>query len=163
MLTNRQSRFIDEYMVDLNGTRAAIRAGYSPRTARAIACENLKKPLIAEEIERRKKALKHECKGLELAVIEALMRIGTSNIDGIFKNGRIRPSEEWPAEAWDSIKSISYRERPGPLYLRTGKRIYSRMAIKRHERVQALALVGEHAGLFRQSLGRRPVIRGLKR
>ncbi len=40
-LTPKQQCFIEEYLIDLNATAAAIRAGYSPRTARAIACENL--------------------------------------------------------------------------------------------------------------------------
>lgn len=46
-LTNRQKRFIDEYLVDLNATQAAIRAGYSAKTASAIGAENLRKPQIA--------------------------------------------------------------------------------------------------------------------
>ncbi len=54
-LTPKQQRFIDEYLIDLNATQAAIRAGYSPRTARAIACENLAKPDIQEAIARAKR------------------------------------------------------------------------------------------------------------
>ncbi len=54
-LTPKQQRFIDEYLIDLNATQSAIRAGYSPRTARAIACENLAKPDIQEAIARAKR------------------------------------------------------------------------------------------------------------
>ncbi len=53
-LTPKQQRFIDEYLIDLNATQSAIRAGYSPRTARAIACENLAKPDIQEAIAKAK-------------------------------------------------------------------------------------------------------------
>jgi phage terminase small subunit len=49
-LTARQARFVKEYFRCLNGTQAAIAAGYSQRTARAIASENLRKPSIREEI-----------------------------------------------------------------------------------------------------------------
>jgi len=56
-LTPKQSRFIDEYMIDLNGTQAAIRAGYSKKTAGAIGVENLRKPLIAAEVAKRQAAL----------------------------------------------------------------------------------------------------------
>lgn len=49
-LTARQQRFVDEYLVDLNATQAAIRAGYSKETAGAIGHENLTKPEIAEAI-----------------------------------------------------------------------------------------------------------------
>lgn len=52
-LTARQKRFCDEYLVDLNATQAAIRAGYSKKTAYSIGVENLKKPEIKKYIEQR--------------------------------------------------------------------------------------------------------------
>lgn len=45
-LTEKQQRFVDEYLIDLNATQAAIRAGYSVKTADAIGCENLTKPCL---------------------------------------------------------------------------------------------------------------------
>lgn len=54
-LTAKQQRFCDEYLIDLNATQAAIRAGYSKKTAGAIGTENLQKPLIKEYIEERMK------------------------------------------------------------------------------------------------------------
>jgi len=52
-MTAKQQRFCDEYLIDLNATQAAIRAGYSKNTARQIANENLTKPYIKEYIEKR--------------------------------------------------------------------------------------------------------------
>lgn len=52
-LTPKQSRFVDEYLIDLNATQAAIRAGYSKKTARQTAAENLSKPHIEEAIQER--------------------------------------------------------------------------------------------------------------
>lgn len=52
-LTAKQKRFCDEYLIDLNATQAAIRAGYSEKTARAIGAENLTKLDIKEYIEKR--------------------------------------------------------------------------------------------------------------
>ena len=49
-MTPRQARFVAEFLVDLNATRAAIRAGYSEKTAGAIGYENLSKPQITEAI-----------------------------------------------------------------------------------------------------------------
>ncbi|MEK7764378.1 MAG: terminase small subunit [Nitrospirota bacterium] len=49
-LTPKQQRFVQEYAVDLNGTQAAIRAGYSPKTARSIASENLQRPAVKQAI-----------------------------------------------------------------------------------------------------------------
>lgn len=50
-MTAKQQLFVKEYLVDLNGTQAAIRAGYSENSAQAIATENLSKPLISEAIQ----------------------------------------------------------------------------------------------------------------
>lgn len=52
-LTYRQKLFCDEYLIDCNGTQAAIRAGYSPHTAAVIATENLNKPKIRAYIDQR--------------------------------------------------------------------------------------------------------------
>lgn len=52
-MTPKQQRFCDEYLIDLNATQAAIRAGYSEKTAAVIATENLRKPNIKEYIEKR--------------------------------------------------------------------------------------------------------------
>lgn len=52
-MTAKQKRFCDEYLIDLNATQAAIRAGYSVKTAGVMAAENLKKPNIKEYIEQR--------------------------------------------------------------------------------------------------------------
>ena len=50
-LTPKQQAFVDEYIIDLNGTQAAIRAGYSEKTAQEIASENLSKPIIKEAVD----------------------------------------------------------------------------------------------------------------
>ncbi len=55
-LTDRQQRFVDEYMVDLNATQAAIRAGYSLETAGSIGHENLKKPEIQSALAAARKS-----------------------------------------------------------------------------------------------------------
>lgn len=55
-LTPKQARFVDEYLIDLNATQAAIRAGYSERTAQQIGAENLTKPVVAEAITERQAA-----------------------------------------------------------------------------------------------------------
>jgi phage terminase small subunit len=52
-LTAKQQRFCDEYLIDLNATQAAIRAGYSKKTANRIGTENLSKLVIREYIEKR--------------------------------------------------------------------------------------------------------------
>lgn len=52
-MRNKQRAFIEEYFKDWNATQAALRAGYSPRSAYSIGQENLKKPEIAVAIKQR--------------------------------------------------------------------------------------------------------------
>jgi phage terminase small subunit len=52
-MTEKMQRFCDEYLIDLNATQAAIRAGYSEKTAGSMGAENLKKPEIQKYIEQR--------------------------------------------------------------------------------------------------------------
>lgn len=54
-LTDKQQRFVEEYLIDLNATQAAIRAGYSADTAAVIGCENLTKPNIQFAISEAQK------------------------------------------------------------------------------------------------------------
>ena len=53
-LTSRQQAFCEEYLIDLNALQAAIRAGYSEKTAKQIGSENLSKPDVAEYIAKLK-------------------------------------------------------------------------------------------------------------
>ena len=71
--TAKQSRFIDEYMVDMNGAAAAERAGYSKKTSRAIACELLTKPDIQAELQARGAALARELEITRAGVVRGLL------------------------------------------------------------------------------------------
>ena len=62
MLTPKQSAFVREYMVDLNATQAAIRAGYSERTANRIGAENLSKPVIQDAIREQREIVEETCR-----------------------------------------------------------------------------------------------------
>lgn len=59
-VTDKQKRFCDEYLIDCNATQAAIRAGYSPKTAYSIGEENLKKPELKTYIDERLEQLRSE-------------------------------------------------------------------------------------------------------
>ena len=57
-LTQKQQRFVDEYIISGNATQAAIKAGYSKKTAKQMGTENLAKPIIKAEIDRRNDEIK---------------------------------------------------------------------------------------------------------
>ena len=75
-LTAKQQRFVDEYLIDLNATQAAIRAGYSEKTAFSIGTENLRKPLIQKAIQQRKQAREQRTEITQDRVIQELAAIG---------------------------------------------------------------------------------------
>ncbi len=72
-LTARQLRFIDEYMIDSNGAAAAVRAGYSPKTAREMASENLSKPHISAVLRERQAELSSDLQITRTGVIKGLL------------------------------------------------------------------------------------------
>lgn len=74
-MTDKQKRFCDEYLIDCNATQAAIRAGYSPKTAYSIGEENLKKPKLKTYIDERLEQLHNEKTADAQEVLEYLTSV----------------------------------------------------------------------------------------
>lgn len=79
-LTDKEKRFCEEYVIDLNATQAATRAGYSAATARQIGSENLTKLDILEYLGSLQKEISDRNGNLAQRVIEELSKVGFSNI-----------------------------------------------------------------------------------
>lgn len=79
-LTNKQKKFIDEYLIDLNASAAARRAGYSAKTANRIASENLAKPHIQAAIQKAMQEREKRTKITQDNVLEELAKIGFADI-----------------------------------------------------------------------------------
>lgn len=103
-LNRRQQQFIDEYLQCWNATEAAKRAGYSKRTAHSIGHENLNKPEIREELDRRLAAS-------HMSAAEALMRLAAqarANVGSVMdKKGNINVKALKKAAAAGLVKSYS--------------------------------------------------------
>ena len=99
-LTRKQARFVNEYIIDLNATRAARRAGYSARTARQAGAENLSKPVIAAEITKLTEALaaRNEI-SVDAYVRDLEERIGADLADIFASDDELLPMHQWP-EVW---------------------------------------------------------------
>lgn len=78
-LTEKQKRFADEYIISGNATQAAIKAGYSKKTARFVAAENLTKPNIKNYIDERLEELKSERTADAQEVLEYLTSVMRGN------------------------------------------------------------------------------------
>ncbi|MCW5783529.1 MAG: terminase small subunit [Nitrospirales bacterium] len=80
-MTNKQERFVQEYLIDFNATQAAIRAGYGQRSAYSIGQENLKKPEIQAAIQAKQATIQQRLAVEQEDVVRELIRIGFSNIE----------------------------------------------------------------------------------
>lgn len=74
-LTDKQRLFVSEYMVDMNASAAAVRAGYSPKTARITAHNTLKNPIVAKAINAAKAKLHKKAEVDALYVLENAKRM----------------------------------------------------------------------------------------
>ena len=149
-LTDKQRAFIEEYLVDLNATQAAVRAGYSEKTARQMGSENLSKPdiqaVIAEEQLKRStrteitadKVLK-ELALLGFANMEDYIRIGTNGDPYIDLSELTREQ----AAAISEVAVDDYVDGRGK-----DAREVKKVRLKFHDKKGALVEIGKHLGMF---------------
>ena len=145
-LTAKQKRFIEEYLIDLNATQAAIRAGYSPDTAGAIGHENLHKPEIRARID---KAVAERSKRTGInaeRVIMELARIGLVNPGKLinFDEAMVRSdAAEDDLAAIQSVKVKTIPTEDGDIVERE---------VKLYDKNRALELLGKHLGMFKDKM-----------
>ena len=108
-MTEKQMRFCDEYLIDLNATQAAIRAGYSKKTARKIAQENLTKPDVKNYIAKRMAEKEKEL----IADQDEVLKYLTSVLRGQSKSTEIvvEGTGEGCSEARTMLKEPSEKDR----------------------------------------------------
>lgn len=82
-LTDKQARFCEEYLIDLNATQAAIRAGYSEKTAREQAAQNLSKLNIQEKIAELKAERSKRTEITQDSVIQELAAVARAEVKGV--------------------------------------------------------------------------------
>jgi phage terminase small subunit len=110
-LTSKQEVFCQEYLVDLNATQSAIRAGYSIRTAQRIGSENLSKPLIQERIERLKLERSNSVGLNAKYVLNRLVEIDKLDvIDILDDSGNMKAIRDWPKSWRTSISGLDIQD-----------------------------------------------------
>jgi len=88
-MTPKQQRFVEEYLVDLNATQAAIRAGYSEKTAGQVGGENLKKPEIAAAIQEQRATISERVQITQDDVLLGLHGEATYTGEGASHSARV--------------------------------------------------------------------------
>jgi len=149
-LTAKQQRFVDEYLIDLNATQAAIRAGYSEKTAQEIGSENLSKPMVAAAIAERQKALADKARVTAEKIVAELAKLGFSNMQdyvGVTPDGSpfvdlsAVDRDKWAAVGEITVDHINKREGEET---KAVERVKFKLADKR----AALVDLGKHLGMF---------------
>ena len=145
-MTDKQKRFCEEYLVDLNATQAAIRAGYSANSAQQTGSENLLKPVIRARVDQMladrsaRTGVNADRVVRELAKI-AFMK-GTDVIDT--ETGNVR--EDATDDDRACIAAVKVKQVNGADFTSVEHEI------RLCDKVKALELLGKHLGLFEDNI-----------
>lgn len=119
----RQKRFCDEYLIDCNATQAAIRAGYSPKTAKNIGNENLTKPDLKAYIDEQLEILHSE----KIATADEVLQYLTSIMRGEHKEQTLK-------------------------FIGEGVQKITNIDVSAKERLKAAELIGKRYGIFKDNI-----------
>ncbi|MSQ98316.1 MAG: terminase small subunit [Xanthomonadales bacterium] len=159
-LTPKQRTFCEEYLVDLNATQAAIRAGYSKKTAKETGCENLSKPNIQDAIRTAMDERSLRTRITVDRVLAEIAKIGFSDIREIFTaDDKLRSIADLPDDIAAAVQSIEVAVRPTGLAdddgFKDGELVYK---IKLSDKLKGLELLGKHLGMFNSKVGPRRAV-----
>lgn len=138
-MTKKQKMFVEEYLLDLNATQAAIRAGYSPETAGAIGAENLKKPQIQRAVAKAMAERSRRTGVNADRVVRELAKIAFANAGDLIDAGDATLKPDAGPDDLAAIQSIKVKD-------------LGDMGIEREirlaDKLKALELLGRHLGIF---------------
>jgi phage terminase small subunit len=136
--TEKRKRFAREYAVDLNGTQAAIRAGYSLHTASSTAYKLLRDPSVLAVVHKCLEKVSEKADVTAERVLKELARIGFADLAPAVRivNGcvRIADSDSMTVSQRAAISEISESE--------------SGIKVKLHDKNRALELLGKYLAMF---------------
>jgi len=150
----KQKRFVEEYLIDLNATQAAIRAGYSKKTAKEQGCQLLTKLNIQQAIQ---KAMERRSKRTEITqdrILKELAMIAFSDIKNyldIEENTGViiaKSFKDMPEGESRVIKAIKENRAIKENADGTKITVYDKVTFELHDKMKALELLGKHLGMF---------------
>lgn len=142
-LTPKQELFCKEYLVDLNGTQAAIRAGYSQNSAKEIANQHLTKLHIKKYINQLKDKRSAKVEITAEMVLLELAKCGFSNIQDYIKEGfTIEEIKKLNKDHAAAISSVSIETITNDFGEKTN------VKFKLHDKLAALEKIAKHIGFF---------------
>jgi len=142
MLSPRQERFVTEYLVDMSAKEAAIRAGYSPRTADKKGSGLLRHPGVVAAIEARKAEIMAQAGVDATWLLKRLVAESEADLADLYDKatGDLLPIEKWP-KIWRSglVTGVEMHVTSG------GEAVIKKVRLS--DRVKRLEMIGRHVGV----------------
>lgn len=150
-MNDKQQRFVAEYLIDLNATQAAIRAGYSAKTAKQIGSRLLTVVDVQAAIEAGKAKQLDKAELSAVRVLEEYRRLALSDVTALFdpETGKFKSMKDMPAEARAAIASVKATKKN----LVAGDGVQEDVIeIRLWDKTRALEGLGKHFGLFKETI-----------
>ncbi|MCR9215297.1 MAG: terminase small subunit [Proteobacteria bacterium] len=151
-LNDQQALFVDEYLIDLNATQAAIRAGYSEETASQQASRLLSNVKVQEKVAERMAERQKRTEVTQDMVIEGLARVAFADLRKLFSENNLTSIEDLPddiALALAGAEIVTTRKEAGNSddddYVHELEYTHK---IKMNDRMKGLELLGRHLAMF---------------
>lgn len=152
-LTPKQQRFVDEYLIDLNATQAAIRAGYSKKTAQEQASRLLSNVMVSDAVLAAKQARSERTEITQDMVLRELAKIGFSDIRKVARwgnttvlvDGDDEKEREYHGIALIDSSEIDDDTAAAIAEVSQGK---DGLKVKMYDKKAALVDIGKHIGMF---------------
>lgn len=141
-MNKRQERFCEEYLIDLNQTQAAIRAGYSARSAGQIASELLKKPNVRARVDEMLAERSRRTGVTQDRVVRELARIGFVKLTDVIDVENVQVKQDADEDDLAALQGVKVRKMRGEM-MDSEEREF-RLA----DKTKALELLGRHLGMF---------------
>jgi len=149
-LTPKQAAFVQEYLLDLNATQAAIRAGYSAKTADVAGPRLLGNVRIAGEVQAALEARAERTQITADRVLAELAAIAFSDLRDVATWGAdslaLIDSSELTEDAAHALREVV------AITTQTEHGTSTRLGVKSHDKLKALDMIGKHLGMFREKL-----------
>lgn len=161
-MTQKQKTFCDEYLIDLNATQAAIRAGYPKKSARAIGCENLTKPNIQAYLAKRMQKRAERTEITQDKVLNEIATIAFANATDyaeivekdlmIEAGGKMIPVEDTDGNIvkYRTVEpkltaELTDEQKRALAVIKKGRDGFE---VKPYDKLKALEMLGRHLGMF---------------
>jgi phage terminase small subunit len=161
-ITQKQKRFVDEYLIDLNATQAAIRAGYKPKWVTTNVTKLLENTSVQKYLFERQKARSERTEITQDMVLRELAKIGFADI---------RKAVKWSPTMAEIVVEDSVVQTNGVLLVDSDqldddtaaaiaeiKQTQHGIAIKFHDKKGALVDIGRHLGMFTDNVNHKGAV-----